>query len=122
MLIPYLKAKIHRATVTDANLHYTGSISIDPKLLTASGIRPFEKVEIYNLTNGERFATYVISGKDGEICLNGAAAWKARAKDMVIIASYCLVSPEEAKTLRPNLVFVDEANRIQSIGHGDGDK
>jgi aspartate 1-decarboxylase len=118
MLIPYLKAKIHRATVTDANLHYTGSISIDKKLLEASGIRPFEKVEIYNLTNGERFATYAIEGGAGEICLNGAAAWKAHAKDMVIIASYCLVTPEEELVLRPNLVFVDEANQITSVKHG----
>ena len=118
MQVTYLKAKIHRATVTDANLHYTGSITIDRKLLEASGIQPFEKVEIYNLTNGERFATYVIEGGPGEICINGAAAWKARAKDMVIICSYCQMTPEEARRYQPPLVYVGEGNQIQSVSHG----
>lgn len=118
MFVPFLKAKIHRATVTEANLHYTGSISIDRRLLEASGIKPFEKVEIYNVTNGERFATYVIEGGPGEICINGAAAWKARAEDLVIIASYCLLTPEEEKTFQPALVYVNEKNEVQSVSHG----
>jgi aspartate 1-decarboxylase len=119
MLVHFLKAKIHRATVTDANLHYTGSITIDRRLLEASGIRPFEKVEIYNVTNGERFATYAIEGGPGEICLNGAAAWKAKAKDLVIIASYCMLSDEEQGTHQPALVYVNEKNEIQSVARGN---
>src|SRR5215213_4351137 len=108
-----LKSKIHRATVTDANLHYQGSITIDPLLLEAADIVPFEKVEIYNVTNGERFATYAIEGTPGagEIVLNGAAAHKAGTGDIVILASYAVYEDAEARSLRPSLVYVDEKNR-----------
>ncbi|MEO5667714.1 MAG: aspartate 1-decarboxylase [Bdellovibrionota bacterium] len=106
-----LKSKIHRATVTDANLNYEGSISIDPKLIEAADLVEFEKVEIYNCNNGERFATYVIFGKDGEICLNGAAARKVQPSDLVIIASYVQVPNESCHEHKPKLVFVDAENR-----------
>ncbi len=106
-----LKSKIHRATVTDANLNYEGSISIDPKLIEAANLVEFEKVEIYNCNNGERFATYVIPGKDAEICLNGAAARKVQPKDLVIIASYIQVPDNLCHNHKPQLVFVDTDNR-----------
>jgi aspartate 1-decarboxylase len=107
-----LKSKIHRATVTDANLHYQGSITIDPLLLEAADIVPFEKVEIYNVTNGERFATYAIEGRPGagEIVINGAAAHKAGTGDIVIIASYAVYQEESVRGHKPSLVFVDDAN------------
>lgn len=115
MILTYLKSKIHRATVTDANLEYEGSISIDPILLEAAGIRPFEQVDVYNIGNGERFTTYAIPGKRGEICINGAAAWKATAGQRVIIACYCQLTEEETKTFNPKLVFVDDQNGIKKI-------
>lgn len=112
-----LKSKIHRATVTDANLHYEGSITIDEKLMDASDILPYEKVNIYNVSNGERFSTYVIKGREdsGVICLNGAAAWKASRGDIVIIASYVVIDDTEIKTWSPKCVFLDENNRIKSL-------
>jgi aspartate 1-decarboxylase len=113
MNITLLKCKIHRATVTDADLNYEGSISIDPKLVEAAGLKEFERVEIYNCNNGERFATYVIFGKDGEICLNGAAARLVHRGDLVIIAAYASMTESEADQFRPKLVFVDKENRIQ---------
>lgn len=115
MTITMLKSKIHRAKVTDANLEYEGSISIDPQLYDAAHIRPFEKVDIYNCNNGARFSTYVIPGKSGEICLNGAAARHVHRGDLVIIACYAHFTEEEAVTHQPQLVFVDENNQIQSI-------
>ena len=110
-----LKSKIHRATVTDADLDYEGSISIDPVLARAADFVPFERVEIYNITNGERFATYFIEGREraGEITLNGAAANKAGRDDLVIICSYAEYTDEEARDHRPKLVYVDECNKIQ---------
>lgn len=113
MLVEMLKSKIHRATVTDANLNYEGSISIDPKLCEAAQLLEFEKVEIYNCNNGERFATYVIYGKDGDICLNGAAARRVHAGDLVIIASYVQMNSEEAMQYKPKLIMVDEKNEIK---------
>ncbi len=109
-----LKSKIHRATVTEANLDYQGSVTIDPLLMEAADLLHFERVEIYNVTNGERLATYAIPGRRGagEICLNGAAAHKARPGDKVILASYADYDDEAARRHRPALVFVDEANRI----------
>lgn len=109
-----LKSKIHRATVTDANLHYQGSVSIDPLLLEAADILLNERVEIYNITNGERFATYAILGTPGagQIVLNGAAAHKVSVGDLVIIATYGIYSDEEARAHRPSLVFVDAKNQI----------
>lgn len=114
-----LKSKIHRATVTDANLHYQGSISIDPILLEAADILPHEKVEIYNITNGERFATYAIEGTPGagQIVLNGAAAHKVSVGDLVILATYCAYTEEEARRHKPSLVFVDARNQIVAQSH-----
>lgn len=112
-----LKSKIHRATVTDADLHYEGSISIDEKLMEEADIAPYEKVDIYDIDNGERFSTYVIKEKpdSGTICLNGAAARKAAKGDLIIIASYVLVEEKETKNWKPKCVFVDGKNRIKKI-------
>ncbi len=115
MRITMLKCKIHRATVTGADLNYEGSISIDPALIDAAGLREFEKVEVYNCNNGERFATYVITGKPGEICLNGAAARLVHRGDLVIIAAYASFDESEAAQHKPRLVFVDEKNQIKDI-------
>lgn len=108
-----LKSKIHRATVTDANLNYTGSISLGPEFLEAADLLEFEQVDIYNCNNGERFHTYVILGKAGEVCLNGAAARKVQPGDIVIIASYADYENSEAVEHQPLLVYVDEQNVIQ---------
>jgi aspartate 1-decarboxylase len=109
-----LKSKIHRATVTDANLEYRGSVTLDPLLLAAADILEHERVEIYNITNGERFATYAIPGQPGrgDVCLNGAAAHKVRPGDLVILCSYAEYEDDEARRHQPDLVYVDEANRI----------
>ncbi len=115
MKITMLKSKIHRATVTGADLTYEGSISIDPKLVDAARLVPFERVEIYNCNNGERFATYVILGKPGEICLNGAAARLVQKGDLVIIASYAEFEREEIANHKPALVHVDAKNKITVI-------
>jgi aspartate 1-decarboxylase len=106
-----LKSKIHRATVTDADLHYQGSVSIDPALMEAADVLEWERVEIYNVTNGERIATYAIRGKPGEIVINGAAAHKNRPGDIVILATYATYDEAAAHQHQPLLVYVDEANR-----------
>ena len=108
-----LKSKIHRATVTGANLDYQGSVTIDPLLMEAADVLHHERIEIYNVTNGERFATYVIEGTPGrgEVVINGAAAHKARRGDLVILASYAAYDEAEARAHRPQVVFVDEGNR-----------
>lgn len=113
-----LKSKIHRATVTDANLLYQGSVTIDPILMEAADLLEFERVEIYNCTNGERFATYAIPGTPGkgEIVINGAAAHKAGTGDVVILASYAEYETAELRGHNPSLVFVDEKNRIIAQG------
>lgn len=111
MNINMLKSKIHRATVTDANLEYEGSISICPKLIDTARFLIHEQVDIYNCNNGERFTTYVIKGKDGEICLNGAAARKVHKGDLVIIASYASMSVEEGLKFHPTVVLVNKDNR-----------
>lgn len=113
MNISVLKSKIHRATVTDADLNYEGSISIDPKLIKSANMIVNERVDIYNCNNGARFSTYVIEGKSGEICLNGAAARHVAKGDIVIIVSYCGLEFEAAKSHKPTLVFVDGKNRIK---------
>jgi aspartate 1-decarboxylase len=110
-----LKSKIHRATVTEADLNYEGSISIDPKLCEAANLLEFEKVEIYNCNNGERFSTYVIHGKSQEICLNGAAARLVHSGDKVIIAAYAELENQECTDFKPKLVFVDDANKIKKL-------
>jgi aspartate 1-decarboxylase len=115
MTLNMMKCKIHRATVTEADLTYEGSISIDPKLIKAAGLLVNEQVDIYNCNNGARFTTYVIEGKDGEICLNGAAARHVQRGDLVIIVAYCGMTPEEAAVHKPNAIFVDEKNRVKEI-------
>ena len=110
-----LKSKLHRATVTDADLHYEGSISIDEGLMEAAEIIPYEKVAIYDISNGERFTTYAIKGKRGSgvICLNGAAARKVSRGDLIIIATYVLMDDADAKNWSPQCVLLDEHNRIK---------
>lgn len=115
MKVEMMCAKIHRATVTDADLNYVGSITIDEELLEASGILINQKVEILNINNGERFSTYAIKGKrgKGDICLNGAAARKVQKGDIVIIIAYASMSVKKAKKFTPTVVHVDEKNRIK---------
>ena len=115
MNVEMLKCKIHRATVTDADLNYEGSISICPDLIKASGLLLNEKVDIYNCNNGARFSTYVIKGKKGEICLNGAAARHVHTGDIVIVVSYCNMPLAEAKKHVPKVVFVNEKNKLKII-------
>ncbi len=110
-----LKSKIHRATITESNLEYEGSISIDEQLIKKADLLPYEMVHIYNISNGERFSTYVIPGKKGEIGLNGAAARKGMKGDLIIITAYCLVPEEKLASHRPKLVFVDKDNNIIRI-------
>ncbi|AEA21113.1 MULTISPECIES: aspartate 1-decarboxylase [Prevotella] len=114
MQIEVLKSKLHCATVTEANLHYMGSITIDEDLLDAANMIAGEKVQIVNNNNGERFETYIIKGERGSgcVCLNGAAARKAVVGDVVIIISYALMDFEEAKTFKPTVVFPKEGNRL----------
>ena len=115
MLIHVLKSKIHRVTVTEANLNYIGSITIDQDLLDAANIIPNERVSIVNNNNGERFETYVIAGArgTGTICLNGAAARKAQPGDIVIVIAYAVMDAEEAKSYKPVLLFPDtETNSL----------
>lgn len=106
-----LKSKIHRATVTGADIAYEGSIAIDAKLIEAANLVPFEQVDIYDINNGARFTTYVIPGRDGEITLNGAAARLVAPGDLVIIASYAHYDEAEIRSHRPDLVFVDTHNK-----------
>lgn len=108
----FLQAKIHRATITFADVDYVGSIAICPKLLAAAGILSNEQVDVYNINNGNRLTTYAIVGQEGEIGLNGAAALKGQAGDKVIIASYTWLTPEEMGEHEPQLVFVDQENKI----------
>ncbi len=117
MLREMFKSKIHRATVTDADLNYEGSITIDKDLMDAAGIYTYEKVEIYNINNGARFATYTIDGErgSGEICLNGAAARHVQKGDLVIIASYAMYNEEELENYEPVVIQVDEFNTPKNI-------
>ncbi|MDM8534130.1 aspartate 1-decarboxylase [Clostridiaceae bacterium HSG29] len=119
MNITMFKGKIHRATVTEAELNYVGSITIDSDLLEASNILPGEKVQIVNNNNGERIETYTIKGEAGSgvICLNGAAARRVQPGDKVIIISYAQMTPEEAKTFEPSVVFVNHQNKIIEKSH-----
>ncbi|MEW6188160.1 MAG: aspartate 1-decarboxylase [Thermodesulfobacteriota bacterium] len=108
-----LKSKIHRATITESNLHYEGSMTIDQDLMEAADIIPYEQIQVYNIANGERFATYAIEGPRGSgvICLNGAAARKGVAGDLVIIATYADFQEEETRKYKPKVVQVDAQNR-----------
>ena len=114
MLLEFLHSKIHRATVTDANLNYVGSITIDETLLKAANIKVGQKVDILDVNNGERFQTYVIKGEadSGCICLNGAAARKVQPGDKVIIVTYAYFTPQEAEEFEPTVVMVDDNNKI----------
>lgn len=114
MIIEVLKSKIHRVKITQAELHYVGSITIDEDLMEAADIVENEKVQIVNINNGERLETYVITGArgTGEICLNGPAARKAQVGDIIIIISYCSISKEEAKSHKPVIIFPNEKNQV----------
>ncbi|RJX23300.1 MAG: aspartate 1-decarboxylase [Ammonifex sp.] len=121
MLLTMLRGKIHRATVTETNSDYVGSITIDEALLEAADILPGEKVQVANVDTGERFESYAITGPrdSGVICLNGAAALLAKPGERVIIMAYALVSCEEARNLRPRVALVDEKNRLISVKSGE---
>ncbi|SEP66990.1 aspartate 1-decarboxylase [Piscibacillus halophilus] len=112
-----MNAKIHRATVTEANLNYVGSVTIDQDILDQVGILPHEKVQIVNNNNGERFETYVIAGerRSGVICLNGAAARRVQKGDVVIIMSYAMMTKEEALNHRPRIAILNELNQIEQL-------
>jgi aspartate 1-decarboxylase len=115
MLLNLLKAKIHRATVSEANLAYEGSITIDQNILEASGIFPHEQVHICNISNGHRFVTYVIEGTPGSgaMCVNGAAARLVSPGDLIIVIAYCHATPQEARDHRPRVVLMGEKNQIK---------
>src|SRR5687767_11219915 len=117
-----MKGKIHRATVTEANLDYVGSLTVDEDLLERSDILPYEQVHVVNVTNGERLITYAIRGARGSgvICLNGAAAHKGKAGDIVIVIAYGEYSDDEARALEPSVVFVDDQNHAVETLHPDG--
>ena len=115
-----LKSKIHRACVTDVNIDYEGSITIDKKLMEEADILPYERVEVLNINNGARFTTYAIEGEKGEICINGAAARLALKGDIVIILSYCHVEDDEARKFIPRLVYVDAKNTIAETKRAAG--
>jgi len=116
MMIEVLKSKIHRATITEADIHYIGSIAIDENLMNAVNLIENEKVHIYNIHNGERFETYVIKGERGSgiIGINGAAARKVAVGDLIIIVSYAMMDFEEAKSFMPSIVFPDENNQLRN--------
>jgi aspartate 1-decarboxylase len=120
MQITMLQSKIHRATVTDANLNYVGSITVDRELLEAAGMRVGQKVDIVDVNNGERFSTYIIPGERGkrEICLNGAAARLVHPGDKIILIAYALMEEKEADTFRPKIVILNDDNTIAQAFEG----
>ncbi|MEJ2053738.1 MAG: aspartate 1-decarboxylase [Calditrichaceae bacterium] len=113
----FFKSKIHRATVTEADLNYEGSLTIDPDLMEAADILPYEKLDVVNISTGDRFTTYAIKGKkeSGEICLNGGAARKGQPGDLIIIITYVNLTPEEIRNFNTKAVLVDKNNKIISI-------
>jgi aspartate 1-decarboxylase len=117
MILNFLKSKLHRATVTEANLHYEGSIAIDKDLMDAAGFLPYEKVDVLNITNGNRLTTYVIEGEAGSgmIGIQGAAAHLVRKNDLVIICAYCQIDEKDAKDYKAKNILLDENNKIQKI-------
>ena len=119
MILTMLKSKIHRAVITDAKLNYVGSITIDKLLMDTANILEYEKVQIVDIDNGNRFETYVIAGEPGSgvICVNGAAARCVQPSDKIIIMAYCQINEEEARTFKPTVVFVDEANSVLEIAN-----
>ncbi|MBU3190669.1 aspartate 1-decarboxylase [Clostridium bowmanii] len=119
MIITMLKSKIHRATITEAKLNYVGSITIDKSLMDNAHILEYEKVQIVDIDNGERFETYAIAGESdsGVMCINGAAARCVQPGDKIIIMTYCQIHEEEARKFKPTVVFVDETNNVEEITH-----
>ena len=117
MQISLLRAKIHRAEITDANLFYEGSLTLDEDLMDAAGVVEYEKVHVVNVNNGARLETYLIKGKRGsrEVCLNGAAARLGHRGDKVIVIAYAQMTPEEAKNFQPKIVLLGEGNVIQKV-------
>ena len=117
MLVTVLKSKIHRATVTQAELDYAGSLTLDPDLMEAADMLPFERVQVLNLNNGARFETYLIEGErgSGTVCLNGPAARLGHVGDLVIALTYVQMDAEEAKSFQPKVVHVDQKNRIKAV-------
>ncbi|MDD8030641.1 MAG: aspartate 1-decarboxylase [Acidobacteriota bacterium] len=117
MIMVYLKSKIHRAKITHSDLNYEGSLGLDESLMKAAGMREYERVEIYNVTNGERFTTYLIKEEtgSGKIGVYGAAAHKAKKGDLIIITSYCHLTEEEVDFHLPKIVLLDENNRINHV-------
>ncbi|MBG0791168.1 MAG: aspartate 1-decarboxylase [Desulfovibrionaceae bacterium] len=111
----FLSAKIHGATISEANLEYRGSLSIDRTLMKTVGILPYEQVDVYNMDNGERLTTYAIPGEPGQICLNGAAAHKGEVGQRVIVATYMWLDENEAKTRRPRVVVAGKNNTVDEI-------
>ncbi len=123
MLRTMMKSKIHRATVTQADLHYVGSLTIDMDLMEAADLLPGQQVDVVDVDNGNRLTTYAIEGERGSgiVCINGAAARLIAPGDTVIIIAYAAMDDDEAKTFEPQVVFVDKHNRIVDIGHDGGD-
>lgn len=123
LLRPMMISKIHRATVTQADLHYVGSITVDAALMEAADIVPGQQVDVVDVTNGARLTTYVIPGAagSGQLCINGAAAHLVHPGDLVILIGYGLISDADAQCYEPSVVFVDEKNAIVSTGHEPGD-
>ncbi|PKL85013.1 MAG: aspartate 1-decarboxylase [Ignavibacteriae bacterium HGW-Ignavibacteriae-1] len=119
MLRNFLKSKIHQATVTQAELYYEGSLTIDIELMETADIRPYEKVSVVDINNGERFETYVIPGKRGTgvMCVNGAAARLVSVGDLIIVMSYCQLNAKEIENYKPLVVLLDKENHIKQISH-----
>lgn len=119
MLLTMMKGKIHRAVVTDADLAYEGSVTVDSALLEASGILPHEAVDVLDVTNGARITTYTLAAPPGSgvVCINGAAAHQVRKGDLVILVAYALMDPIEARVFKPAVVLVDGENRIRKVSH-----
>jgi aspartate 1-decarboxylase len=118
MLRTFMKAKIHRATVTEVNIHYVGSVTLDPRMMEAAGILPYEQVDVYNVTNGNRLTTYAIESKrrgGGEVCLNGAAARLCRRGDIVLIVAYCQLADHEVKDFKAVTAWVDRKNKVTKV-------
>jgi aspartate 1-decarboxylase len=122
LLRPMMIGKIHRATVTQADLHYVGSITVDAHLLAAADLLPGQQVDVVDVTNGARLTTYVIAGEpgSGQICINGAAAHLVHPGDVVILIAYGMLSDAEARTYEPHVVLVDADNRVMDTGHDPG--
>ena len=119
MLLTMLHSKIHRATVTQADLHYVGSLTIDRDLMDAAGLRPGQEVDVVDVDNGNRLTTYAIEGERGTgiLCINGAAARLISPGDLVIVIAYAQMTPEEADEFEPQVVFVDRSNKVIEVGH-----